>query len=257
MSAPPVPREMEGGMLPALEAWRRGAPLRLPPMELVHASIDGQPVTFCLNIARDPIQNAHRAGQFYEAEELAAIGTLVPRGGVFLDIGANVGNHALYFALMLGARRVMVIEPNPLALPALVGNVLANGLDGRVDLSRLGFGLSDHNAGGYAMKRHDVNLGATRLRVAPEGDLTVRIGDEVFPRARPDLVKIDVEGMEMGVLRGLEALIARARPVLLVEVDEENAGEFAGWAERHRYRIHLSRRHGARNINHILVADAA
>lgn len=241
-------------MAERLAARAAGKPLALAPLECVHAVIDGQKIAFHLNMADDPVQSCHRQGRFYEAEELAELARLMPgRGVAVLDVGANVGNHALWFALFLKARRVIVVEPNPLALEPLVANVLGNHLDGVITLAHLGFGLSDRSEGGYSMKAHERNLGATKMFPGTGGPLAVRRGDEAFPRARPDLVKIDVEGMEMRVLAGLEALIRRARPVLMVEVHHANHDAFAAWASQRGYRSHLTRRVGKANDNHILL----
>jgi FkbM family methyltransferase len=241
-------------MADRLAARAAGHPLALAPLECVHAVIDGQRVAFHLNMAEDPIQGCHRKGRFYEADELAELARLLPQqGAVVLDAGANVGNHALWFALFLKARRVIVVEPNPLALEPLVANVLGNRLEGVISLAHLGFGLSDHASDGWSMKAHDRNLGATKMFPGTGGPLSVRRGDDAFPRARPDLLKVDVEGMEMQVLAGLEALIARARPVLMVEVHHDNRDAFAAWSGQRGYRSHLVRRVGRANDNHILL----
>jgi FkbM family methyltransferase len=247
----PVPPVHAVPMAERLAAWRDGAPLALAPLETVHARIKGRPVAFCVNMADDPIQNAHRKGQFYEARELALLADHVPAGATILDIGANVGNHALWLAMFTGATRIIVIEPNPLALEPLVGNVLANRMAGIIDLSHLGFGLGDSDSDGWGMKKHNRNLGATKM-FSGQGALTVRRGDAVFPQLNPDVIKIDVEGMEMAVLDGLHALIARARPVIMIEVLDIHAGAFADWAQARRYRIETLGKE-PKLTNHLLV----
>jgi hypothetical protein len=54
---------------------------------------------------------------------------------------------------------------------------------------------------------------------------------------RVALIKIDVEGMEMAVLRGAERLVNDSSPSLLVEVTPKSAPEFRGWLDRHKYRV--------------------
>ena len=242
-------------MAERLAAWRAGEPLPLALTGQAHARIRGRDVTFCLNIARDPIQNCHRAGKFYEQTELDALTALLPAAATVLDIGANIGNHALYLALFAGAARIVVIEPNPLALEALVGNVLANRLEGVIDLDHLGFGLGEADSAGWGMKPHDRNLGATKMQPG-KGALQVRRGDDVFPDLMPDLVKIDVEGMEMEVLAGLEALIARARPILLVEVEHDRQIAFLDWARARSYRPGRPGRHNDKKANFLLQPEA-
>ena len=238
-------------MAERLAAWRAGAPLPLALTGQAHARIRGRDVTFCLNIARDPIQNRHRAGKFYEQTELDALTALLPAASTVLDIGANTGNHALFLALFAGAARVVVIEPNPLALEALVGNVLANGLQGVIDLDHLGFGLGEADSAGWGMKPHDRNLGATKM-LPGKGALQVRRGDDVFPDLNPDLIKIDVEGMELSVLAGLERMIIRARPVILVEVEAENQPGLRAWAAERGYAVGLPGMANERKANLLL-----
>lgn len=219
-----------------LGALAEGRAVSFPPMEVVRAQVEGRDVTFCCNMQRDPIQKRHRQGRFYEGADLEEVAAELPEGARILDVGANVGNHALYFALFAGAARVVVVEPNPLAMAPLVANVLLNGVEEVVDLSALGVGLSDRSEGGYGMRRHTANLGATKMRPG-EGRIEAHAGDDLFGEEEFDLIKIDVEGMEMKVLAGLERTISRDRPQLVVEVDDAHAGVFEAWVEAHDYAV--------------------
>lgn len=231
-----------------LAAIEAGRPVRFPVFEMVHWG----GLSFCLNFEKDPIQRCLRRGEFFEADELSALKDFVNDGFHVIDIGSNIGNHALYFASRLNAARVVVVEPNPLALAPLVANVVVNNLVDVIDMTALGVGLSDHSAGGYFMGRHDRNLGATKMK--PEGgDLQVHRGDDLFEGETPDLIKIDVEGMEMKVLAGLQDTIARTRPVILIEVDGENDAAFAQWCAAHGYDTRRTDRHSAKNCNYLVV----
>jgi FkbM family methyltransferase len=230
-----------------------GHAMRFGPLETVVSQIDGQRIIFHLNMERDPIQRCNRQGAFYEADDLAFVTTLLPPNPVVLDVGANIGNHALYFAIIAKAKQVIVIEPNPLAIEPLVANVLVNGLEDVISLHHIGFGLSDRAAGGYSMKVHDRNLGATQMKADGFGHLTVVSGDEAFPALMPDLIKIDVEGMELPVLHGLQRMIERARPVLMVEVTKTSHIDFALWAAKCGYATKAISPVGPKNDNHILV----
>lgn len=227
----------------ALSALAAGEPVAFPPFDVVHWG----GLTWCLNYRRDPIQAALRRGRFYEEGQLAPLKRHLKIGGHVIDIGANIGNHAIWFARRAGAARVVVAEPNPLALAPLMANVLVNGLREVIDLTRIGVGLSDAAAEGLRMKRHDRNLGATRM--FPEGgDLRVVRGDDLFADEVPDLIKIDVEGMEMKVLSGLDGMISAHRPLLFVEVDAGNEASFADWCAARDYgaeRLAATSAHGA------------
>src|SRR5262249_13089941 len=66
---------------------------------------------------------AHRA--FFELDVLEHVLLAGPRGGVYLDVGANIGNHAVYFGRYC-ADRVVAIEPHPALLPILRQNLERN-----------------------------------------------------------------------------------------------------------------------------------
>ncbi len=238
-----------------LKRLRLGRPVQSVKLELTHARINDQRVIFCTNMENDPIQRNHRRGQFYEARELGKLREIFPEGGTFVDIGANVGNHGLYAALFLRAGKVIPIEPNPRAWRLLVQNVLVNALEDVFDLSRLGVGLSDKAEGGFAMEKRKRNLGGAKM-LAGQGGLQVFRGDELLAGEAPAMIKIDVEGMEMGVLAGLEGLIEKHKPVLLVEVDNENEDAFMAWADKAGYDVAETVQRYRLNKNHLLMPRA-
>jgi len=70
------------------------------------------------------------------------------------------------------------------------------------------------------------------------------------------MIKIDVEGMEMKVLRGLEETIRRTRPVLLLEIDDENNADFQDWIAPFDYDVVEEVRRYQNNTNYVLVPRA-
>ena len=82
----------------------------------MRAVIDGQPVSFFVTTELDTIMGQNAYGYFYEIEELGIIAQHFRRGSIMLDVGANIGNHTIYAAKFLGARRIICIEPNPEAI---------------------------------------------------------------------------------------------------------------------------------------------
>ncbi|PVA08840.1 FkbM family methyltransferase [Pelagivirga sediminicola] len=249
----PLPERTDGtyfSVTAARDALAAGQPVAFPPFEMLH--VPEMELSLCLNMARDPVQNAWRRGAFFESDELEMLAGHVKSGAHVIDIGSNVGNHALFFATRMQAARVVVVEPNPLAMAPLMANVLLNRLEGVIDLGLLGVGLSDRSEGGYGMKRHDRNLGATKM-FAGKGDFQVHAGDDLLEGETPDLIKIDVEGMEIKVLSGLEKTISAHRPVMLIEVDEQNAQAFEAWRVAHGYDIAQTIRHSRKNCNYLLT----
>ena len=238
-----------------LASLESGGPLNTGQMELVHCRINDRQVTFCVDMEKDPIQRHHRHGKYYETPELEFLRTIVKPGGIFIDIGANTGNHALFFALELRASRVIPIEPNPLVYRLLISNAAVNGLLDVIDLGFLGVGLSDKQEGGYAMEQRARNIGGARM-LPGAGDIETHPGDALFGGLAPDFVKVDVEGMEMQVLRGLETTIATHRPLLFVEVDVGNDAEFHAWRDRNRYDTENVWQRYKANRNYLLTPAA-
>ena len=111
-----------------------------PAGQVVRAVIDGKPVFFTLTNTKDVIQKEHLAGRFYETEELEIIRAHCPKNAVFVDIGANIGNHALYALKFLHPAKVILFEPNPEVIRILLTNLVDNALKytpegGTVDVS--------------------------------------------------------------------------------------------------------------------------
>ena len=159
--------------------------------------------------------------RFYELPLLHRFGT-IERTGLLLDVGANIGNHSVYAAGMLG-RRVIAYEPNPQTFACLAANIAGNGLGGLIDPRRLGVGLA--GTVGRMGAVDPTNSGGTRLEMAEDGDLTlVSLDDERagYPD-RVAILKIDVEGMEAKVLEGAGRLLDSDHPVVFAETWSERA----------------------------------
>lgn len=205
-------------------------------IDVVACTVAGRPFRFAVDMDRDPIQRHHRNGLFYEGRELDLIKRVFPFGGTYVDIGANVGNHALYVAGFLSPARVIPFEPNVAAYKLLLANVAMNGFGGLFELSWLGLGLSDRPGEGFAMEQRTRNLGASRM-LPGQGDLRVVTGDEALAGVSPDFIKIDVESMELQVLKGLDSTLKRCGPWMLIEVDTNNDTAFHDWLRGANYTV--------------------
>lgn len=173
--------------------------------------------------------NLYGRGERDEIEDLFLfLAPLADRmaAGVALDVGANVGNHAVAFAERFG--RVLAFEPNPAVHELLVINTRALG---NVETFPLGLGEAALAA---RLEEGVGNFGESRVLGAGEAPgagavVEVRIArmDEVLAGIGGDivLVKIDVEGHEEQVLKGGIETLRRHAPVV---VFEQHRGEFAG-----------------------------
>ena len=153
-------------------------------------------------------------GRPYEARLLAILTAILESGDVVLDVGANIGNHTVAFA-RAGAY-VEAVEPNPEAAEILARNVALNGLEERVTVHRVG--LSDRAGRGTPRVPIPGNLGSATID--PDADGPVQLVTYADLRiARPvRLVKIDVEGAEMPVLRSCLPMLRLQRPLVVVEL---------------------------------------
>ncbi|MFZ4410190.1 MAG: FkbM family methyltransferase, partial [Paracraurococcus sp.] len=161
----------------------------------------------------DHIQHALLStGAFYESGMLEDLRRRLRPGGLFVDVGANIGNHALFAAAVCGAR-VLAFEPAPALADHCAATLAANGVSARLDLRRQGVGAAVGQARLLPGPGH--NAGRTRLESGPGEVAVVRLDDMLA--AAPDVIKIDVEGMEAEVLAGARGVLARHRPALYVE----------------------------------------
>ncbi len=180
--------------------------------------------TFSLDYtsARDLLRrNPLHEKSFYELPLLRHFHT-IERPGLLLDIGANIGNHSIYTAGVLG-RHVVAYEPNPLIFEYLTINIENNNLSDLIDARRVGVSDAPTRANMGLFNR--VNSGATKIVLAENGEVAViRLDDEIptFTEA-PAILKIDVEGMEANVLRGAKTLIQTFQPIIFVESWNEEA----------------------------------
>jgi len=142
-----------------------------------------------------------------------------------LDIGANIGNHALVIGTY--SQRLVAFEPVPFIYQLLARNLEQNGLS---QCSALNVGLSneaiardifipDYGNLGCSSLEH-INAEGTRVRI------NTLIGDtylEISGLANQiDFIKIDVEGHEPAALTGLAKTLAEQTPLILMEYRNEN-----------------------------------
>ena len=222
------------------------------PGTFVEAVVADQRIRFFVHNPADVIQSHHLNGEFYEVEELALMSKYMTAQTRYLDVGANVGNHVLYLCRILGLRQVTVVEPNGPAMALLRINLALNDLQDRVDVSCLGYGLSDQ-AGQGDMTTHRDNLGGARFVEFGSGPFQLSTGDALLGDRDFDFIKIDTEGMEMRCLRGLEGLIRRCRPALFVEVDNANVAAFLQWCAEHGYLVRETFRRYIDNENYLVT----
>ena len=142
----------------------------------------------------------------YNLEELDFLRAHTPVGGVFVDVGANVGTYALALARRAGARgRVIAIEPHPVTHARLAFNSHASG-HVNVILVAAAAGATD---GELMIETDGDNLGASHIVSGQPSGRAIKVPSLRLQRildnagiSGVDALKIDVEGYEDRVLSG-------------------------------------------------------
>lgn len=152
-------------------------------------------------------------GGYYQREVLDAVLSALPENGVFWDVGANIGLHSVTVKALRPDVEVVAIEPAPLPAIRVLQNARLNGVQVRLAGFALGgcagyenLSLVIEGNSGLSSFRpwSDVRYGAHMLTRCERADDLIASG--MLPA--PDVVKIDVEGYELEVLRGMPALLA-------------------------------------------------
>jgi FkbM family methyltransferase len=171
-------------------------------------------------------------------EELFLLSHLIERDHTVLDLGANVGTHALAFSRFVApAGRVVAIDAQPVAFRLLTLNLLMNDVSGAIPICAVVSNTSGSRLVALDTPQLQRNLGSTTFvgsntpvcgELASSG-VSVPVAVTTIDALRfdrCDLIKIDVEGMELEALKGAEATLCRFTPVLYYEqVYAANFGE--------------------------------
>jgi FkbM family methyltransferase len=157
----------------------------------------------------------------FESNAIAQCAHFIRSDGVVIDIGANIGVHTVHFAHLAQLGKVISFEPSRSTFTYLLKNVreLANVVPLNLALSdtaglRSFFVAADNAYSGLK--------DTGRKAILRQESIACFSGDEILPplvkNQRVDLVKIDVEGLEMQVLQGMKDFILAHRPVIFCEI---------------------------------------
>lgn len=214
-----------GRALRAVRGWRRLANQMLPTELAGEYVVLNDGVLFAGELDTWIERETYLYGQ-YEAEPLRLFLATVPsnRRRTLLDVGANVGTHSSVFARHFTA--VHAFEPNPAVWSRFDRNMSLNAYT-NVQLHRIGLADASSSLPFHATETANRGLGtfacveqydAPLRQIAT---LSVTTGDD-FLRIKGiteiDAIKIDVQGYETQVLRGLRKTLAEHRPIVWFEL---------------------------------------
>lgn len=185
---------------------------------------------------RDLVAVSILRGGEWQPEIWEALSPVLHGGAVFLDVGAHIGYFSIKAAVSMGnTGRVVAFEPNPETLKVLRDNVSANRA-GNVIVEPIACTDREETLALYAGPGSNTGMSSLANENVPWDDappkryaVRCRPIDDVVRElnlARVDAIKIDVEGAEVGVLRGAFHTLQRFHPTLVVEVVPEQLANF-------------------------------
>lgn len=164
----------------------------------------------------------------YSQSEVDLFGKVVKQGDTVLEIGGNIGSLMLPLSRLIGNGILMTFEPERTAFYALAGNIAINNLrnvfcfqqamgkeTGAIKIPELDIDKTE-NFGGLELDKD-----YSQCPHYPVGLNTI----DNLGLQRCDLIKIDVEGMELAVLEGAAKTIEKFNPILIVEDDRQQKSE--------------------------------
>ena len=158
-------------------------------------------------------------GDFYELDVLLKCRELYFPDTIIMDVGANIGNHTIFFAGVLNAR-VIAVEPNRPVFDILEQNIARNGQSSSVQAIWGAAGATEGT--GSVIVDTPSNAGVARF-VKNEGDVPLFRIDSLNVDVPVSIIKVDVEGMEHDVLIGAEVLLRKWRPFVFAEAHDRSS----------------------------------
>jgi FkbM family methyltransferase len=205
--------------------WRRLAAIFAPPNQIAPFRVWNNGIVFEGNISSFLDREIYLFGQ-YEQENIDLFLGMVPRDrrGIILDIGANIGTHALTFSRHF--EKVHSFEPNAALWPQFERNVALNNTENIV-LHKVGLGVDSGNRPFFSIDGNNFGGSGTfstveqyDLPLKQVGVFRLENGDEYIANLgveNLDAIKIDVQGLEPDVLSGLTGALRKFRPIVWFE----------------------------------------
>lgn len=149
--------------------------------------------------------------EHHAMDSIRLLEKLITKDSVVVDIGAHIGTVSV--PLSYKAKKVIAFEPSPVSFGLLERNAELNSVT-NIDLRAKGLGSVAGKASLDPMP--EGNAGGQTLTAEESGSIEISTLDVEVEKAQ--LLKIDVEGMEMDVLRGATDLFEKSKPIVFMEI---------------------------------------
>ena len=191
------------------------------PNQIYSFFYEGKRVSLFLPFRKDLIEQTIIVKKtFFEASELNIVREFIPENTVYVDIGANIGNHLIFFGLFTSSKKIYGFEPNSEIFPILMENVKLNNLEQKTILKQVAIG-SEKSKGELVGSCDKTHIAYTDkgVCVCETGNIDILPLDLVVEE-KIGFMKIDVEGMELDVIKGSMNRISSDKPIIFIESDK-------------------------------------
>ncbi len=156
---------------------------------------------------------------YWDYPALEMIDKYISDGATIVDMGANLGNHSVYWGVERNAKRVYAFEPFDRMYKVLTRNIELNNLEDIVIPYNVG--LYNVETKADVMLVWEQNLGGTTFRPDENGPYKLVTFDSLNIEDKIDLIKIDVESLEIQAIEGAIESIKKNLPVIVVEIHSD------------------------------------
>ena len=154
---------------------------------------------------------------FFDEFTLIFFDKYIKDNSVILDIGGNIGNHSLYWAIVRKAEKIVAFEPYKIAYDHFQKNIEINNLENIITVHNKGVGAENTKAQSGILCYG--NMGGCTIISSSEGNMEIVALDSMELNLNCiDLIKIDTEGYEYNVLLGAKNTICKYLPTIILEV---------------------------------------
>lgn len=206
---------------------------------IIPVKVGGDASVEMISMGDDFVAECYRKGgpDSFEAKSLRIWANLAKAAKIIYDVGSFTGVYSLVAAASNPSARVVAFEPTKHVYSRALMNIRYNGFDNRISPINLAAGdsFSDaviHHYDGVYCLGSGSTLEESGRRPFWYQETVKTIPLDIFPvlgsidrkfavirleNADPDLLKIDVEGYELRVLEGMQNIIVRSRPIMIIE----------------------------------------